>query len=818
MPELSLRVMAQVVQGQLTGNPEQVIRNLETDSRKVRTGADSLFIAIRGERHDGHHYIAQLLEQGISSFILEKLPDNLVLREQCNYILVNHSMLALQKLGSYYRSTLSMPLVAITGSNGKTVVKEWLSQCLALGGTVSRSPKSYNSQLGVPLSLWMIDPKSDWAVIEAGISEPGEMEKLQAMIQPRLGIFTMLGPAHQENFESLEQKCREKLRLFRQVETLYYCYDHELIREQLLREKTIPHCVCWSLRNPQSDLYISKLHTGLGSTLVDALFQQHPVTLQIPFTDRASVENCLHIFLFLLHQGFDLVTIQQGISSLSPVAMRLEQVAGIQNSTLINDSYNSDIHSLRIALDYMSVQQQHKKRTVVLSDILQSGQEASVLYRQVGDLLQRYTIDQLVLVGEQITKSADMPRVALRFESTSALLQQLGALHLRNHVVLIKGARAFGFEKVVGSLSEKKHTTVLEIDLNKLLGNLNYFRGLLKPPTRIMVMVKALSYGSGGHEIANLLQHHQVDYLGVAFTDEGIALREAGINLPIMVMSPAMDSFDEIMEYRLEPEIYSLEGLQQLSDLAVRSQETAYPVHIKLDTGMHRLGFMPEELQGLLEALGQVKNIRVKAVFSHLAVSSDPREDDFTRHQLQIFLEMYEKISGVLGYRPLRHILNSAGIERFPEAHLEMVRLGIGLHGISGAGAGLETVSTLKTRIVQIKHLSKTETVGYNRHGILSRDSVIAVVPVGYADGLNRRLGNRTGSVLVNGQYCQYVGDICMDMSMIDITEVKASVNDEVIIFGHGNPVEDMAARLGTIPYEILTSVSGRVKRVYINE
>jgi Alr-MurF fusion protein len=819
MPGITLNEIANITQGKLTGDGNQVITMLETDSRNLSLETSSVFIAIKGLRHDGHEHIQDLYERGLRNFIVARSTTISLPKKKINIISVDDPVTSLQKLAAFYRQQLTMPVIAITGSNGKTVVKEWLFQCLSNDGLVSRSPKSYNSQIGVPLSLWMLDPASKWSIIEAGISLPGEMAKLEKMIAPDFGILTNLGTAHQENFTDLQEKVREKLLLFTRVKTLYYCLDHEVIHQQIMLQRgTSRSLITWSAKIDSSFLYVKKIKKSTGSTKLIIRIEKQEHQLDIPFTDDASVENCLHIITFLFHQGFSDEYIRQALQSLNPVAMRLEQVKGIHNSTLINDSYNSDINSLRIALDFLALQKQHQKHTLILSDIRQSGQRSEELYAEVVRLVNSFHIDQLITIGKDITAYSNLPESTLKFLTTTDFLLNLPAINITDHAVLIKGAREFGFEQIVNALSDKKHTTILEINLNNLVSNLNYFRDLLHPGTRVMVMVKALSYGSGSYEIANLLQHEKVDYLGVAFTDEGIQLRQAGITLPIMVMAPTQDTYDNIIAHNLEPEIYGFSGLKDFSRTISANQLPEYPVHIKLDTGMHRLGFLPEEMVDLTNELLKMKNVRVKAMFSHLAVSDNPAEDKFTLEQFRVFDEMYSYISSHLGYKPIRHILNSAGIERFPQAHLEMVRLGIGLHGISSIKKTLKPVSTLKTRICQIKKIPKTDTIGYNRRGVLTRDSLIGIIPVGYADGLDRKLGNRNGQVIVNNKKVPFIGDICMDISMIDLTDIKADEGDEVIIFGEKNPISILATQVGTIPYEILTNVSSRVNRIYVNE
>jgi alanine racemase len=820
MPQYTISQLAVITGGKLVGLETIVIDTIETDSRRINTSPGSIFVAIKGLRHDGHFFIKDLYQSGIKNFLVQNIPEEAKNLEGVNYLIVKDSIFALQALASYYRKELSMPLVAITGSNGKTVVKEWLFQSLSQKFTVSRSPKSYNSQIGVPLSIWMLKSSAEWAIIEAGISMPGEMAKLEKVISPDFGIITNIGQAHQENFESIERKVSEKLVLFRNSKVIYYCRDHEIIHQKInnIRIPASQKLVSWSNIHKDSFLYISHRSNQTNATEIEARVGLQKYQLKIPFTDEASVENCMHIVTFLFHQEFTAEFIQHAISQLVPVAMRLEQVKGSNNCTLINDSYNSDINSLKIALDFLALQKQHKKHTVILSDLKQSGLKPDELYKEVIGLIKSYPIDKFIAIGAEITSFAQLPEETRKFNGTKEFLASLNENIFSNQAILIKGAREFRFEEIVKALSDKKHTTILEINLNNLVYNLNYFRGLLKPETKIMVMVKALSYGSGSFEIANLLQHEKVDYLGVAYTDEGIDLRNNGISLPIMVMSPTNETFLDIIEYSLEPEIYSFTTLKEFSRVVSSSQLAEYPIHLKLDTGMHRLGFMPEDIPQLLNLFNELKNIRIKAVFSHLAVADNELEDDFTQMQIDQFEEMYAAISQKLGYLPMRHILNSAGIERFPKAHFEMVRLGIGLHGISINNADLKPVSRLKSRISQIKHLGASETIGYNRSGKLKSDSVIAIIPIGYADGLDRKLGNHNGYVIVNNQKADFIGDICMDMCMIDITGIKATEGDEIIIFGEENPITNLSKQIGTIPYEILTNITSRVKRVYLNE
>jgi len=693
---------------------------------------------------------------------------------------------------------------------------------------IVRSPKSYNSQIGVPLSVWEMKPDNDLAIFEAGISEPGEMKKLASIIQPDTGIFTNIGSAHDENFSSLQEKVKEKLMLFRNCSTLIYCKDYLTITEQINQADFLSSSIklfTWS-RKQRADLQIGRVSKSGNESEIQGIFNNNFLSIRIPFTDDASVENAIHCWALMLFMNYDPEIIAQRIQLLSPVAMRLEMKEGINNCSIINDSYNSDLGSLTIALDFLNQQKQHTRRTVVLSDILQSGKDESLLYKEVAELLHRKGVSRLIGIGPAITRQADHFETGKSFYTTTdEFLRDYNPSHFNSETILLKGARPFGFERISSVLQQKAHETVLEINLNALIHNLNYYRSRLKPETKIMVMVKAFSYGSGSFEISNILQFHRVDYLAVAYADEGVELRKAGITLPIMVMNPEEQSFDTMLNYKLEPEIYNFRILQQFSEVVKRrlaeQPGTKVPIHIKLDTGMHRLGFEMQDINELVVRIRNNKHLKVASVFSHLAASDEAVHDGFTNEQANAFSQMADIISGHFSYKIFRHILNSAGIIRFPEWQFDMVRLGIGLHGIAASPheqKQLQFVATLKTTISQIKTVRANQTIGYSRKGIVNRDTLIATVAIGYADGLNRKLGNGTGSMLVHNKRCPIIGSVCMDMTMLDITDVAASEGDEVIVFGPGYSIIQMAKDLGTIPYEILTMVSQRVKRVYFHE
>jgi len=808
------------------GDVNQSVKNLLIDSRKLSNAETSLFFAIKGERHDGHTYVKELFEKGVLNFVVSVLPDNHDKYDSANFILVENTLLALQVLCAHHRNHFHIPIIGITGSNGKTVVKEWLFQLMREDKNIVRSPKSFNSQVGVPLSVWQINEEHNLGIFEAGISQPNEMSALQNIIQPTIGLITNIGQAHDENFENQNQKVKEKLKLFNQAEVLVYCKDYLSVHSQLTEDKKFQDVklITWSKKN-RADLLVGRITKTSSDTEIQAVYKNDFIRITIPFTDEASIENAIHCWLVMLYLGYENSLIADRMKFLSPVAMRLELKEGINNCSIINDSYNSDLGSLSIALDFLNQQKQHPKKTVVLSDILQSGRNEEALYKEVAELIHKKGIHRLVGIGEAIARQANAFDVEKHFyKSTSEFLSQFNNSFFRDETILLKGARTFGFEAISKVIQQKAHETVLEINLNAIVHNLNYFRSKIKANTKIMAMVKAFSYGSGSFEIANILQFHRVDYLAVAYADEGVELRKAGITMPIMVMNPEEQSYDAMIQYNLEPEIYSFRVLNLFEETLKRSDRTnmqPIPIHIKLDTGMHRLGFEENDINELIVRIKNNKHLVVKSIFSHLAASDEPEHDDFTWHQIKKFNAMSEQIKSHFSQHIDKHILNSAGISRFPDAQFDMVRLGIGLYGI-GANAQeqlqLQNVSTLKTSISQIKNIPANETIGYSRKGIAIKDMKIATVPIGYADGLSRKLSNGAGKMIVKGQQAPIIGNVCMDMCMIDITGIKANENDEVIVFGDSLPITEVAKDVGTIPYEILTNVSRRVKRIYYQE
>lgn len=790
------------------------VTKLVTDTRNVGNGIESVFFAIKGQR-DGHHFIKDAYEKGIRNFVVSDSQIN-HRYPSANFIVVRDVIKALQQLAAFHRAQFSINVIGITGSNGKTIVKEWLYQLLSSDHNIVRSPKSFNSQLGVPLSVWQINESDNLGIFEAGISTTGEMENLQKVIQPTIGILTNLGEAHAEGFANKTEKLNEKLKLFKGVKTLIYSPDYA---DEGSIQSITNHFFTWSFRQ-KADLEITEITKQGKLQLLTANYNGEKISCETQFSDQASVENIVICWATLLALGCKQEEIQERIQRIHPISMRLQLINGIENCSIIDDSYSADISSLTIALDFLNQQNQYAKKTLILSDIFESGKTDNLLYKEVADLIRQKKVGRLIGIGEKIKSNASLFELESSFyNSTAEFIDDFKITEFSNETILIKGARKFEFEKITKLLAQKIHDTVLEVNLNALAANVQYYRSKLKPGTKLMAMVKAFSYGSGSFEIANLLQFHQVDYLAVAYADEGIALRKARIKLPIMVMSPEPAAFEAIVRYNLEPEIYNIEILNSFLHF-LDQNKSAYPIHIKLDTGMHRLGFEQSELTDLLLILKSNSKIKVVSVFSHLVGSADEKHDDFTKHQLKQFTAIYDQLIGVLNYQPIRHVLNTAGISRWGDAQFDMVRLGIGMYGFDSAlqTGELQTVATLKTTVTQIKHLAAGETVGYGRRGILPNGGTTATVKIGYADGYNRSFGNGVGKMLINGRYAPTIGGICMDMTMLDVTGINLKVGDEVIVFNEKLTISTLAEQINTIPYEILTNISQRVKRVYFYE
>ena len=779
------------------GEADANIGWLLTDSRSLCFPEATLFFAIKTDRNDGHKYIDDLYRSGVRNFVIEKLPEEYaVTYPDANFLMVPSTLKALQRLAERHRDEFDIPIIGITGSNGKTIVKEWLYQLLMPTRVVTRSPRSYNSQIGVPLSVWLLDERTEIGLFEAGISMPGEMAALSGIIQPTIGIITNIGQAHQENFGSMDEKCREKMRLFHDAKVVFYNADDETIKANIgmLKCEKVPF---------------------------------HPYEGEMPFIDRASKENAGACAAVARYLGLTDKEIADGMRRLEPVAMRLEVKQGQHGCILINDSYNSDINSLDIALDFMQRRQDTSHggqlpETLILSDIYQSGVAQETLYGEVSTLVKERGVQKIIGIGEQISQQKDVFDIAEKyfFESTSDFIDSEVFDNLHDEIILIKGARKFGFDHITELLEQKVHETILEVNLNAVVDNLNFYRSFLRPETKMVCMIKADGYGSGAVEIAKTLQEHRVDYLAVAVADEGVTLRKAGITSNIMIMNPEMTSFKTMFDYELEPEVYSFRLLEALIRAARKEGITGYPVHIKLDTGMHRLGFNPkEDMPRLIDRLQHQKALTPRSVFSHFVGSDSDDFDNFSAMQFRLFDEASSQLQAAFTHKILRHIDNSAGIEHFPERQLDMCRLGIGLYGVdSRDNRILHNVCTLKTTILQLRNVPKEETVGYSRRGVLTRDSVIAAIPIGYADGLNRHLGRGKCYCLVNGKPAPYIGNICMDVAMIDVTGIDCREGDTVEIFGDHLPVTVLSDAIDTIPYEVLTGISNRVKRVYFQD
>ena len=820
---LSFDKLAAIIKGEIIQCvSETPIRHLLLDSRKLIGGPDSLFFAMKGQHHDSHQFIASVYEQGVRQFVVEqKNQINRRYFKDANIIQVADSIHALQQLAAYHRSQYQLPLLAITGSNGKTIVKEWLSLFFSFWFVVVFCFFFYNSQIGVPLSVWPFIVAHEYGIFEAGISFPGEMARLTEILRPTVGLFTNIGSAHDEGFPVRQQKIEEKALLFKHCQRIYYCIDHTSIHQVLMRlyyKKA--QLVTWSLMNSKATYKIQKhLFITDKQTEITVSTQAQQYVFVLPFQDKVSIENAVHCIVFLLHEGFSATTLQTALTKLRAVSMRMTLKQGINNCQVIDDTYNNDLVGLRGALDFMIQQKPASRRTVVLSDLLQTGVAPKDLCLQVVQLLKEKQVDRFIGIGEVLKTHAE---VFASFDThfynhAEELLKEDLQQKFSNELILLKGARRFGLERVVDRLQQKIHNTILEVDLDAIAYNLNFFRSRLAKDTQLMAVVKASTYGSSGFEIAHLLQYHRVDYLAVAYTDEGVLLREHGINLPIMVMNPTPESFDKLLIYNLEPAVYSLRLLHALRDF-LNTHNKQINIHLKLETGMHRLGFEENELSTLVHILRDASALRVVGIMSHLAASTDSQHDAYTRQQHALFIKRATYLEQKLGIQAIKHLLNSSGILRFPEYQLDMVRLGIGLHGV-GVGEEmqkqLKVASTLKTVVSQIKQISRGATVGYGRQGFAKKDMKIATIAIGYADGFSRALGNGKGKVWINGHLAPIVGEVCMDMSMVNVTNIPAAEGDEAIVFGQELPIAQVANAMNTIPYEVLTNVNERVKRVY---
>lgn len=788
--------------------PENLIPLI--DSRKLVSPSESIFFAIKGPQNDGHKYISFLYNEGVKHFVIENDLTPFSSFPKAHFYKVNSSVECLQEYTADYRENFKIPVIAITGSNGKTIVKEWLSQLLSLKYSVAKSPRSYNSQVGVPLSIFEIKPFHDIGVFEAGISLHGEMPKLERVIKPSIGIFTNIGSAHDQGFESRTQKIDEKLTLFNNCEILIFRNDDKLISDRINFKRL--NTLSWSLNDNKADINFKVIKNEIN--IESKKYQILKQNLVLPPSASRSIENICHCIATLIYLDFSFDEIKESLNKITPVSMRMEVKQGINNCVIIDDTYNNDLYGLKTALELFEQNNQQQLRTVILSDLFQSGLSDDELYQEVNTLLNAFKINKLIAVGEHISNYGFDPNTE-KFKSTEEFLNNIP--DFKSEVILVKGARKFHFEKIVKSLTEKQHRAYLDINLNALVANLNFYREQLDPSTKIMVMVKAFAYGSGSNEVANLLQYNRIDYLAVAYADEGVELRKNGITIPIMVMNPNKEDFGNLLKYDLEPEIYSLNLLDNWTAF-IQNKDGIPNLHLKLDTGMHRLGFELSDVEKLIEKINY-HNLNISSIFSHLASADDNTENDFTNKQIDIFEKIASEISTGINQHPLYHILNSSGILAHPEAQFNMVRLGIGLYGYDPTNKKkLQVVASLYAQISQIKTVSQGDTIGYSRSFKANRDMQIGTINIGYADGISRQLSNGKGKVWINGQTAPIVGNVCMDMIMVDLTGIDCEVGDQVEIFGSHIPLTEIADSLNTISYEILTSISERVKRIYFRE
>ncbi len=822
--EYAIEDIAQIIGAKICTLHKGFISILLTDSRRLSFPEQTLFFALTTKTNDGHRYISELYKLRVRNFVVSQMLPEFTTMPDANFLLVKNVLRSLQKLATYHRKQFHIPIIGITGSNGKTVVKEFLYQLLHNDFNIVRSPRSYNSQIGVPLSVWEMNEKNTLGIFEAGISQPDEMEYLQPIIAPTIGVLTSIGEAHQENFISMYQKCQEKLQLFSESDAIIYEGDDLFIANAIEAACLSHKAIAWSRTNTEAPLYIDSIEKRQNDSIIRCTLLGFDRVYTIPFTDDASIKNVIHCLAIMLYLKPTTVNDVEKFAHLEPVEMRLDVKEGINDCILINDTYNSDINSLAIALDFQQSRNVAKKlkSTLILSDILQTGILPKLLYKKVADLIERRNVSRLIGIGKEVKEYSSVFSKDLEkefYSNTEEFISSPSIRTFRNELILLKGSRHYHFEQISELLEKKVHETILEVNLSAIIHNFNLYRSMLKPETKMVCMVKASGYGSGAHELVKTLQEHHCDYLAVAVADEGVSLRKEGVTIPIMVMNPEFSSLNTLFNYNLEPEIYSF----RLLDVMIRETERrgiiSYPIHIKIDTGMHRLGFQPHDMPTLCERLKKQNGVHVRSVFSHLAGSDSYIHDDFTHEQIRKFRQAAASLEAGLEHHIIKHILNTAGIERFPEYQMDMVRLGIGLYGVSASGInGLRTVSTLKTTILQIQHVPAGDSIGYSRRSYVERDSRIAIIPIGYADGLDRHFSNGHGEVVIHGKRCPIIGNICMDACMIDVTDCDAQEGDTVIVFGEELPVTELSDRLKTIPYEVLTSVSPRVKKIYYTE
>lgn len=821
MKSYNLNQLTRIINGTLIGKGDEIINQIFFDSRMIITPIHGIFFAFHGNQKDGHHYLQDAYQKGIRNFVVEKAPTNFV---DANFIEIKNPLNALQVWAKYHRKQFTFPVIGITGSNGKTIVKEWLNQLLWKKFSIVRSPKSYNSQFGAALSILQMEDKNDLGIFEAGISMPNEMQNLEEIIQPTIGVLTKIGEAHLENFENQEEIIFEKLKLFTHVDKLVYNIENEKLHQIILEDEHLSKIdkITYGYTD-FATVKINQILSNQTNTQISILHNQEEFTYTIPFIDDASIKNSLICLTTLISLNIDYKLFKEEFNQLLPIEMRLEIKEAINNSILINDTFNSDLNSLKIGLNVLN-QQPKEKKSLVLTDILQSNLSDEELYHQTADLVNPYHFDEIVLIGEKISQFKHLFQSYVRsYNSTEEFLEQFKHQNVDNEAILLKGSRPFKLEKISNELETRSNDSVLEINLQYLIENINVYRSLLKPTTKLMCMVKANSYGTGSFEVANMLQNNGVDFLGVAIADEGKELREAGITVPIIVMNPEQSSYSTLIDYQLEPEIYSLRVLKLfIQKLQEKQISTAYPIHLKMETGMNRLGFHEDDFDELIAILKNNSQVEVRSIFTHLATADMPEEADYVNYQLNRFDDSYATISEALDIKPIKHALNSPGIVAYSDHQYDMVRLGIGMYGYSEytdfMQKYLKPVVRFKTVISQISEIEIGETVSYGRRFTAEKHTKIATLPVGYADGIRRSLGYGKGKVGINGQLATITGTICMDMMMVDVTDIPCKEGDEVTIFGDSPTIADVTKWLETIPYEVLTSVSHRIKRVYYKE
>ena len=809
--------ISQLTDSKLIGNPDILISNISFDSRNLYSISDTAFIAINTKNNSGEKYISSVVEKGVKVIISENYYPEY---EDITWIITKNSIEFLQILAKKHLENSHLEnTIGITGSNGKTIVKEWLYQCLWDEFSTVKSPKSFNSQIGLPISLLQINEEHQLGIFEVGISKPSEMAKLENIFAPKIGILTHIGSAHSSNFKNEEELINEKITLFKKSETIIYNGDNELVYNLVNQLYSSKNLISFGL-NQRNDVRISSDYKNPNERIGIKYFDEE-ISISLQKRDEATLSNILAIVAVLKSLKISNEKIVTKIQDLHSVEMRLESVNGIRNNLIINDSFNLDLDSLIIAYQFIN-QYQKQKKSLILTDILDTIEEDKILYKKVAELTNEQDFENIILIGEHITKYKDLFSGKVKiFDNTQELIDSQYLNTIENQLILLKGARVFEIEKIKKLLELQKHDTTLEVNLNAIMHNINIHKSLLKPETKVCAMVKAFSYGLGGYEIAEFLQHHHIDYLGVAYADEGVDLRKNGVTTPILVMNPEQSSYDTIIDYHLEPEIYSLRVLDLFGkQLQAKGIQETYPIHIKIETGMHRLGFKEDEIDDLIKTLKKY-NVKIASIFSHLSCADVPEEKEYTLHQLETFERVSSKIIQNIDYKPIRHILNTAGIINFTDYQYDMVRIGIGMMGISCVPQiekQLQNVATFKTVISQISKVEKGDSIGYSRKYIAEKDTRIATIPIGYADGISRLIGNKKGFVIIKGQKVPIVGNVCMDMLMADLGEIPAKEGDEVIIFNSCKTLEEFAEYCQTIPYEVLTSISRRVKRIYVKD